>query len=291
MPVATLNGFFRDDFVADGPVLIKIGDSVEGMAPPQSVLILDARTLQGSTADNAASSFFRERGFCLIHHRSDVRHWTSNDEITKTYLPEVEQLIRQRLLHDTPVEIHQTALSMIRRGPGMGAPFYAEGVHQDYGLSADDYQENLEAYGSPAFAAQWRDRYEQDDVDGFMVINFWRTIHMKSSLRHMPLALCDPHTVHIRDVIPSGLVDFTPTGKLSNQLSLRFHQSQKWYYYPEMTSDEVLAFKVFECFKGRITPRLETCFHSAFRQAGIPEGIEERKSCEHRVGLFFLRMQ
>jgi hypothetical protein len=51
-------------------------------------------------------------------------------------------------------------------------------------------------------------------------------------------------------VVPVGLVDLTPTGRPSNQSSLRYDEQQRWYYYSEMAPDEVLVFKQFQSLSG-----------------------------------------
>lgn len=74
-------------------------------------------------------------------------------------------------------------------------------------------------------------------------------------------------------------------------MQLKRHVEQKWYYYPEMTNDEVLVFKQYECFKGiddvEDAP-LKTCFHTAFNDPQTPwfGKVEARKSAEHRIRLF-----
>jgi hypothetical protein len=56
-----------------------------------------------------------------------------------------------------------------------------------------------------------------------------------------------------------------------------------------MVGGEVLVLKLFHCFKDDARPRLRTCFHSAFADPDTPPDAEERQSCEHRVGVFFLK--
>jgi hypothetical protein len=293
---ARLNGFFRPDYVSADRTVIRIGQPLEGVFPagdaPLSQLE-DGRRLQAPAASEAA--FFAEHGFALLPHETAVTDWdppltspfTPND-IDLTYAPEVQAVIRERLLPGRRLEF-QMRPQAIRRGPGTATPQYGEGVHNDFGLTADDYQENLEAYASPEIAGWWRARYEAPDVEGFMVINFWRTVRMEGPLAHMPLAICDPATVAARDVVPTGLADFAPSGKLTNQVSLRYNSGQRWVYYPDMVGGEVLAFKVFQCFKGETLGRLATCFHVAFADPAAPADTPPRQSCEMRVGLFLLR--
>lgn len=185
------------------------------------------------------------------------------------------------------VEVWQRA-SLVRRGEGTGNR-YAMAVHQDFGLSADDYQANVVAFASEEIARLWRARYDRDDVEAFMVIDFWRTIHMDAPLRATPLALCDPQSVEAADVVPSGLLDFSPTGLPTRQLSLRYNPGQQWFFYPGIRGDEVLAFKIFHCAKSDEAPQLRTCFHTAVIDPDTPPDAAPRRNREHRVGVFLLK--
>ena len=187
---ARLNGFFRPDYVSADRTVIRIGQPLEGAFPASEAplsRIDDGRRLQAPAASEAA--FFAEHGFVLLLHRSAVTNWdpplaspfTPND-IDLTYAPEIQAVIRERLLPGRRLEF-QIRPQAVRRGPGTATPQYAGGVHNDFGLTADDYQENLEAYATAEIAQRWRARYDQPDVEGFVVINFWRTVRMDGPLR------------------------------------------------------------------------------------------------------------
>ena len=297
---ARLNALFEPGFVAEERVLIDAmgGAPTPGVgADPSAVKIHDAREMQsaseaGGTFSEAA--FFQEHSFVVLDHRSGFQDWDADPSdavdagLTRTYFPEIESIIRDRLLPGHRLEIPPVA-SLLRRGPDSPNPFYGTVVHQDYGLSADDYEENVAAYGTDAAAQAWRSQYDRAEVAGFLVINFWRTLHMDGPLRHLPLAVCDPYSVAPDDVVSTGLLNFTPTGRPSNQLGLRHNPEQRWYYYPGMTTDEVLAFKNFQCFKDDARPTLRTCFHSAFDEPDAPAHAVPRQSCEYRVGVFLLK--
>ncbi len=291
-----LGGFMRKDLAAGGRLLMTLGE-VAGYVLPASeaplVTIHDARAMQAAAASE--ESFFAQHGFVLLQHRSAMTDWgpdpiapNTQNQIATTYLPEVEALIRDRLLPGRRLEIQQNP-GLVRRGVGTPNPQYGNGVHQDLGLTPGDYQEGIEAFSSPEVGQSWRDRYEQDDVEGFVMINFWRTTNMDQPLQHLPLTVCDPNSVDMQDVVPTGLMGFTPTGKPTNQLGLCFNSNQRWYYYPGMTKDEVLAFKIFQSFKSDQQPRLQTCFHSAFADPTAPADAPQRQSCEHRVGVLCLK--
>ena len=240
------------------------------------------------------ASFFQKHSFVLLDHASAVSNWDptpatppDQTDIPRLYFPEIDAIIRQRLLPGRRLDIPPVA-HLLRRGPNTPNPYYGSVVHQDYGLSADDYEENVAAYGTDEAARAWRANYDRDEVAGYLVINFWRTVNMDEPLRHQPLAICDPYSVDPEDVLSTGLLNFTPTGRPSNQLGMRYNPRQHWYYYPRMTTREVLAFKNFQCWKDE-PPTLRTCFHSAFEEPDPPpHAPAQRQSCEYRVGVYFL---
>jgi len=296
---ARLNSLFDPGFTPEDRVLM----DAKGLAPTPGVLpeapavkIRNGRELQEQAQTDPSfteAGFFDEHSFVLLDHTSDVQNWDvdpagapDDSDIACIYYPEVATIIRERLLPGYRLEIPQVPY-LLRRGPETPNPFYGTVVHQDYGLSADDYQENVAAYGTDEHARAWREQYDRDEVAGFLVINFWRTVYMDEPLRHQPLTICDPYSVEPDDVLSTGLLNFTPTGRPSNQLGMRYNPEQRWYYYPGMTTGEVLAFKNFQCWKGE-PPTLRTCFHSAFDEPDPPEQAIERQSCEYRIGVYFL---
>jgi len=298
--VTRLNSLFKPGFASEDRVLMDAKGEmptpgVFPEAPP--VKVRNGRELQTlAQADGSftEAGFFEEHSFVLLDHVSEVRNWDTDPatppeetDVSRVYFPEINAIIRERLLPGHRLEIPHMPY-LLRRGPDTPNPFYGQVAHQDYGLSADDYQENVAAYGTDEGAEAWRRQYDRDEVAGFLVINFWRTVNMDEPLRHLPLTICDPYTVEPDDVLSTGLLNFTPTGRPSNQLGVRYNPDQHWYYYPRMTSAEVLAFKNFQCFKGDARPKLRTCFHSAFDEPDPPAEASERQSCEYRVGVFFL---
>jgi hypothetical protein len=283
MTAAQLNGFFPPDFVPVGRFTADVG-----APPPDAPLfppidIKDARALQAGADSEAA--FFGAHGFVLLPHASEVRDW--DKDVAALYLPEIEAIIRRRLLPGRRVEVQQGPF-LLRRGRDTATPFYANGVHQDHALTPDDYEKNVGAFAGPEAGRWWRSRFDRDDVAGFMAIDFWRTTNMAGPLRHMPLTLCDPTSVAADDVIPTTLTGIAPEGRETQHLSLRFNAGQLWYHYPLMTGDELLAFKIFECWKDGDCG-LATCFHSAFADPDTPADAEHRQSCEHRVGVLILK--
>lgn len=286
MVEAVLNGFLPADFAASEAPCIVVGEPVapefKHRHPP--VEIKDARALQAGASSEA--QFFAEHGFVLLPHVTAVRNW--DEDIGSIYLPEIEEIIRKRLLPGRKIEVQQMP-RLLRRGRGTSTPFYAEGVHSDGPLTAEAYARNVDAFASEQVGAWWRQGYERDYVAGFMSIDFWRTTNMSGPLRHMPLAICEPNSLDGSDIIPSTMVGIAPEGRRTHHLSLRYNPGQAWYFYPEVRPDEVLAFKLNEFWKDEPDATPQNVFHSAFRDPTAPPDAEERQSCEHRVGVTILR--
>lgn len=247
------------------------------------IKIENARELQANGASEA--ELFLENGFVLLSHTTAVKDW---DNVPQVFCEEIEEIIRARLLPRKRVEIQQRATPM-RRGRGTATPQYGQGVHSDGPLTAELYAANVGAFAGEQARRWWLARYLRDDVAGFMSIDFWRTTNMQGPLEHMPLAICAPKSLQRSDILPMEFVGIAPEGRMSHHLALRFDAGQRWYFYPRMTSEEVLAFKLCEFWKDDPEAQPQNCFHSAFSHPDTPGDAEERQSCEHRVGVLILR--
>ena len=282
MTTARLNGLYSPEFTLRRRQHFPVGSLAPGMDPGgREVAVMDARALQEAEGVSEAE-FFSRHGFVLLPHATAVTDW---DQESLIYQPEIDQVIQERLFPGKRVEIEQGP-KVLRRGRDTLTPDYADGVHSDGGLGLDDYLHNIGAFANDHAANWWQTLYERPEVLGLVWIDFWRTTNMNGPLEHMPLALCDPGSVEADDLIPVAMTGIAPEGRASHHLSLRFRPEQRWYYYPKMRSDELLAFKLTEFWKA--PARFQNCFHSAFDHADTPAGAQKRQSCEHRVGVLVL---
>lgn len=286
MTMARLNGLISPASVTQR--MFYPGDRAPGPDFDPSALpleIRDGRALQARAASEAAC--FETHGFVLIGQRTAVRDRGSarpaQDPLARLYDAEIEAIVRDRLFPGRRIEVARRLEPLCRGGPDDAV--YADWVHQDFGLTADDLARNLAGIVTPEAARIWQARYACKEVVGCVAISFWRTVGMRRPLRHMPLALCDPGSVEMADVIAA-----TPaTGGGTYHIGLRFNAGQLWYHYPGMRSDELLAFKLFECRKDDPAPeRLRSVFHAAFDDPAMPADAERRRSCEHRLVVMLL---
>lgn len=283
MVEAQLNGFLPTGFNGSLPTFDVRTPPPRPQHHYPPTVIGDGRTYQRGLSSEA--DFFAENGFILLSHATGVKDW---DNVGPEFAGEIEEIIRNRLLPGVRSEIQQPP-SPMRRGRGTANPAYAGGIHSDGPLTAELYAANVGAFAGPNAESWWAERYARDDVAGFMSIDFWRTTNMAGPLRHMPLALCAPNSLRPSDFIPMSMIGIAPEDRTSHHLGLCFGTGQRWYFYPEMTSDEVLVFKLCEFWKDRPDAAPQNCFHTAFADPRAPEDAEERQSCEHRVGVLILR--
>jgi len=236
-----LNGHFPPDYVVGERINLSQLMKSRGANPPRprlnpptqsSMPALSRRRPRPSANSSIATASW-------LDAPTGVTDWGNAAAVGDTYLPEVEALIRTRLYPGRKIAIMQPP-NVLRRGAGTEIPQYGTGVHQDYGTTADEFQRSVAAYAGAEAGAGWRAGFEQEHVEGFVMLDFWR-ITMPDPLKHMPLALCDPTSVDPRDLVPTALEGIAPGGAVTDHVSLRYNPGQRWFYYPDMTPNEVLV--------------------------------------------------
>lgn len=252
------------------------------------------------------ASFFEEHGFVLVNHPTAVTDWSDSHQIKNIYQKEVEEITRNVLLPGCPLHFLHGP-QVLQRGNsiplGKGSnpannPMYAGDAHQDLGRTPKAFMDNFigQTSASKADLQDWSD-YEnsflkaldpnnsRSKVDVFLQINFWRTMRMNdhpAPLTHLPLALLDGATIELQDLVPTGLVGFSPTGMASSEM-VRHNPKQRWCYYPAVTNDEIVVLKQFQWIKdgGQFQP-YRCPLHVAFKDHTAPVTDQRRRNCEYR---------
>ena len=106
-------------------------------------------------------------------------------------------------------------------------------------------------------------------------INVWRPI--RGPVERSPLALADASSVQQEDLIATDQVFPDRVGEIYN---VAHAASQRWYYAPHMTADEVLLIKSWDSLDdghARFTP------HGAFQLSEAREDAPARESIEVRT--------
>jgi hypothetical protein len=227
------------------------------------VLIEDMRPVAG------ALSLERE-GFELLRHKTAVRDLYDDDAIERVYYPEIEALLRAVTGASRVVVFDATRRSDGGAGAqnrdGLRGP--ASRVHVDYTeKSGPQRVSDLLGEEEAARLAASGARIVQ--------INVWRPI--RGPVERSPLALAAASSVRPNDLIATDQVFPDRVGEIYH---LAHHRSQRWYYAPRMTPDEVLLIKGFDSLtdgRARFTP------HGAFDLPDTPADAPARESIEVRT--------
>ena len=99
-----------------------------------------------------------------------------------------------------------------------------------------------------------------------------------SELRSFPLCFLDPTTLQEGDFVE---VDSASLGVVT---ALKENPEHRFYYYPDMTVNEVVVFKQFHQLRNETSARMPV-FHTAFADPAADETTEDRVSFEYRVGI------
>jgi hypothetical protein len=228
-----------------------------------TVAIRDMRARAG------ALSLDRE-GFELHRHKTAVGDLYDDAAVEAAYFPEVDALLRAVTGADRVVVFDATRRSDGGAGAqnrdGLRGP--ASRVHVDYTeRSGPQRLRDLLGEAEAARLAASGARVVQ--------INVWRPI--RGPVERSPLALADASSVRAEDLIATDQVFPDRVGEIYH---LAHNPSQRWYYAPGMTADEVLLIKGWDSLddgRARFTP------HGAFDLPDTPSDAAPRESIEVRT--------
>jgi hypothetical protein len=231
---------------------------------PHNVPIFDARLIAGNL------SLDRE-GFALVRHPTIVRNFYDDKEVRGVYYPAVEAFLKATLKADRVVIFDHTVRKRVEgaadvRGGGPRQPATRVHVDQTDQSGANRVREHLP------------DEAEELLKGRVQVINLWRPI--RGPLRDAPLAMCDGQTVEAGDLVASDLIYPNRSGET---YSVKYNANHRWYYIPEMRTDEALLLK---CYDSATDGRTRFGPHTAFIDPTTPADAAPRESIELRTLVF-----
>jgi hypothetical protein len=227
-------------------------------------------------------------GFELRSWPSVVQDWRSGSEVEHIYYEEMRALIKKAsgaqrvLIFDHTIRNSDKGTNLNASSSGdSAAP--AVRVHCDY--TATSAPRRLMQFAKTGVYSHIRKRTltEEDIKDlasrRFAFINVWRSIS-DQPVEKKPLAMCDTRSTPASDYFKYELVF---PDRVGENYSLKFSEKHKWHYFPRMTKDECLIFKVYE--KKEDGPRFT--FHTAFEDPLTTSKSPARESIEIRAIAFF----
>lgn len=244
----------------------------------------DARARQ-----NRKQLLYESCGFTLRPFASRCANWKEaalvgtpeNDK----YQGELSEVLKE--LHPGVVKIEFTAF-LLRGGEGENKPA-AGSIHLDMFPDQTEYEKWVDAQDTGQ--NNDRERLKQDADAGKyelgLVLGLWKPRQTANPVHDYPMILCDASTIREEDVCAQyqRFPVKTPAGETTTVVnvagSLKHAEAQRWFYYPEQTSDELLIFR-----HRTVADPYFANFHAAAKLP-LPDGAVTRQSIETRAFLFF----
>jgi len=228
---------------------------------------------------------WEECGFELLRHASSVPEW-ADDQIAGVHYVEMEELACKLTGADVAlVSGHITRSPQDARRHHQLSPITF--VHSDFAAGHDSLIRS--SYRDPserAAAALERNGISSEEVaeaDRLLILQFWRNLG-PAKMDH-PIAFCDVRTVDPSDGVAFRVTDYAGTGFDFDALGIRAPEggsAHRWYAFPAMQRDEVVAFRTYDTDLVRTGGTYFTP-HSAFRDPGVPLDHPPRWSIELRA--------
>jgi hypothetical protein len=247
-----------------------------GEYAPYDVTIRNARRAGPFTLD--------EHGFTLESHPSDITDWEANYGPDTEYAQQVCAIAAQMCGADLVMPMGGMVRSSGQTSTTIQPP--AAEAHVDFTQrSADKLAERIYRSIRPDGAG----------FDRFICFSLWRALTPPP--QNMPLALCEAGSVRDDegthntkvdvDVLPVGDAMFADVPGEEDMLAatiFRYSPDHRWWYFPDMTVDEVIFIKFYDSdhSKGWRAP------HTAFRDTSRPDA-HERRSIEFRAVAYFTK--
>ncbi len=207
------------------------------------------------------------QGFELRTHKSAVSDFEDDTEVAQVYYPEIIELVKQAT-GASRVEIFDHT---VRKNDNAAGRSPATHLHVDYTENSAPHRIR-DITGDEAEALLSK-RHVQ--------VNVWRSI--AGVVKRSPLALLDSQSLRKEDLIPTA-IEFQEINRVGEVYHVAHSDHQQWYYYPQMTEDEVLLIKGYDSLadgRARFTP------HGAFDDPTTPGNAPRRESIEVRTFAFF----
>jgi len=211
-----------------------------------------------------------EEGFVFVQHKTKVADFFDVEQLTSVYYPEIEALIK-KTSGALRAEIFDHTL---RSGDDSERE---EKLIREPVLSAhNDY---TEWSGPNRLREVLPDEADELLKHRFAIIQVWRAIN--KPVQANPLALADAKSVAAKDLL---VAERRYPHRVGQTYRLKYNPNHRWFYFPEMSRDEALVFKVYDSKRdgcARFTP------HTSFADPSSPPNAPARQSIEVRAFAFF----
>lgn len=212
-----------------------------------------------------------EHGFTLTPHHTAVKDFYDEAEVRRVYYPEIEQLVmaqtgaRRVLVFDHTI-----------RTPDTGR--HAEGwIRETVKSVHNDYTER-------SAPKRVRDVLPPDEAERllqrrFAIVQVWRSIAPR--VESEPLAMCDGRSIPEVGFIRN---ERRYRDRTAETYHIAYNPAHRWFYFPYMTRDEALVFKVFD---SDTSSEVGFTAHTSFDDPTTKPDAKMRESIEMRTFAFY----
>ena len=271
----------------------------------------DGRLLEGAVRRTVASNGFELLARPLGQPGLD---FLQHDQVVRKYYDECAGLVQEAtgaarvFAFDHNVRSAQGKKSGQRIAGGQQVQGPAHLVHGDYTLTSgpqrlrdlaqppggNDTLRPFLAEGQSLLRPEW---VESALAEGgrFAIINVWRNI-ADEPVATRPIAFCDARTVEPEDLV---VFEIHYADRVGENYFSKYAPRHRWYYFPDLTRDEVLLIKQWDSAgtlartrgaQGDASGAGEPCtfsFHSAFKDPSTPPDAPDRWSIEVRCVVLY----
>lgn len=232
---------------------------------PVVVPIEDGRSRQDSIN-------LEEHGFELVNQSTAVMNFLDEDEVRRTYYPEVEALLKDRTGASRVIIFdHTIRIDDGDKSASLGQRLPVHRAHVDYTVKSGPQRVRDLA---------------PDEADDLLTrrvaeVNVWRSI--AGTVERAPLAVAEAPSIAFEDLIATDLV-YEDGSRIGEIYEFAHKASHRWTYFPAMTANEALLLKSYDSEtdgRSRFTP------HTAFEHPETDPKARPRESIEVRAFLFF----
>ncbi|OAF14074.1 hypothetical protein AYJ54_43060 [Bradyrhizobium centrolobii] len=209
-------------------------------------------------------------GFTLIQHKISCANERDPEIVYDRYLEEMVPFIKKYFNASWVVPRREAVV--FRSAGGSSMPRIKEPIvwaHIDYAPILGPV--------AAAIASQSRG-IPLRSYSRLMIVQAWHALSLPP--HDFPLAICDGTSVHDTDI---EVVDNVFNGTALKLGLAHFNPAQRWYYFPEMTANELILFKAFDS-QEHCNPKT---VHAAFDNRRAHPNAKPRESIDARFFVYY----
>ncbi len=215
-------------------------------------------------------------GFTLARHKSGLTEGSDLKAVAEAYLESVGALLQQMSGADLVIAQGKGLLKRhAERANIAGAIGPSRWAHMDY----TEYAANKWV----GWIEDWQDR-KLRQYPRFAIYQTWRCVSPPP--QDNTLVLCDASTIKAEECITFDACVAKPYDEPGNQFEsqlCKHDPGQRWYYFSDLTPDELIVFKAYDSDHARWAQPL----HNSADIPGHPADAAPRTSIEARFFAFF----